>query len=371
MKIFNLPDLGEGLADAEIRQWYVKVGDTIKVDQPLVSVETAKAVVEVPSPQTGKIAKLYGGAGDVINTGAPLVEFAEGERETGGGSIVGSLEESSASLNEDNVIIGSAKQRGQALKAMPAVRALAKQLNVDLAQVTATGAQQQITLEDVKKFAGAGATLNGGEKLQGVRRAMAKAMTQSHQEIAGATIVDDVDITDLAKDSDVTVLLLKAMAEAIKAEPSLNAWFDGKNMERKLFEEVNIGLAMDMSEGLFVPVLKNIGALKADAIRAKINEFKESVKARTVAATDLQGATISLSNFGMFAGRYATPLIVPPMVAILGCGKIQDRVVVHDGKMAIRRLVPLSLTFDHRAVTGGEASRYLAAVMKAISGVTS
>jgi 2-oxoisovalerate dehydrogenase E2 component (dihydrolipoyl transacylase) len=366
MKIFNLPDLGEGLADAQIREWHVKVGDTIKVDQPLVCVETAKAVVEVPSPQTGTIAKLFGGVGDVIKTGAALVEFAEGERAQSG-SIVGSLEESSAQLNEDDVVIGSAQQRASGLKAMPAVRSLAKQLNVDLSKVTPTGGQQQITVEDVKKFAGQNSSLSGGEKLQGVRRAMAMVMTQSHQEVVAATVMDDADITDLAKDSDVTVLLMQAMATAVQTEPSLNAWFDGKNMERRLFQEVNIGLAMDMSEGLFVPVLKDILSKSITDLRSQINEFKKSVQARTVAAADLQGATISLSNFGMFAGHYATPIIVPPMVAILCCGKIGEQVVVVDGEMAIRRMMPLSLSFDHRAVTGGEATRYLAAVIKALT----
>jgi 2-oxoisovalerate dehydrogenase E2 component (dihydrolipoyl transacylase) len=368
MNIFNLPDLGEGLAEAEIREWYVKVGDAVKVDQPMVSLETAKALVDVPAPQSGTIAKLYGGVGDTIKTGAPLVEFTEGER-AGGGSIVGSLEESSTSLSEDDVVIGSPKQRAQAMKVMPAVRALAKQLNVDLTQVKPTGAQQQITLEDVQKFAGA-SNSGGGEKLQGVRKAMALAMTQSHQEVVMATIFDDADITDLPAQSDVTVLILQAMANAAKAEPAVNAWFDGKKLERRLSTEVNVGLAMDTQAGLFVPVLKNIAALDNVALRKRIDELKDAVKTRKVAAADLQGATISLSNFGMFAGVYATPIIVPPMVAILACGKIAERPAVHAGKVTARRLVPLSLSFDHRAVTGGEAARFLAALIKALSGTT-
>jgi 2-oxoisovalerate dehydrogenase E2 component (dihydrolipoyl transacylase) len=367
MKIFNLPDLGEGLADAEIREWHVKVGDTVNIDQPMVSVETAKAVVEVPAPRAGKIAKLYGGVGDVINTGAPLVEFADGS--DAGSSIVGSLEESTTSLNEDDVVIGSAKQRAAGIKAMPAVRALAKQLNVDLAQVTATGAQQQITAEDVKKFA-AGSNTGGGskEKLHGVRRAMAMAMAQSQKEIVAVTIIEDADITSLPKGTDMTVRMMQAMASAAKVEPSLNARYDGKAMERQLFTEVNIGLAMDMPEGLFVPVLKNITAFSGEQLRERIHELKKSVKERTVAVADLQGGTISLSNFGTIAGRYATPVIVPPMVAILGCGKIRDIAAPHHGNIEIRKIAPLSLTFDHRAVTGGEATRFLAAVIKALVG---
>jgi 2-oxoisovalerate dehydrogenase E2 component (dihydrolipoyl transacylase) len=127
---------------------------------------------------------------------------------------------------------------------------------------------------------------------------------------------------------------------------------------------------MDTQAGLFVPVLKNIAALDNVALRKRIDELKDAVKTRKVAAADLQGATISLSNFGMFAGVYATPIIVPPMVAILACGKIAERPAVHAGKVTARRLVPLSLSFDHRAVTGGEAARFLAALIKALSGTT-
>ncbi len=376
MKIFNLPDLGEGLADAEIREWHVKEGDVVAVDQPLVCMETAKAVVEVPSPQAGRIKKLYGAVNDVIDTGAPLVEF-EGEHEkTGaeprkdGGSVVGSLEESSQRLEETDIIIGSSKQKTAAgVKAMPAVRALAKQLNVDLSLVQATGPHGQITAEDVKKLA-AGANKNPvvgqAEKLHGVRRAMAMAMTQSHQEVVPVTIIEDADLSNLPANSDLTACFIKAIVTGIEAEPALNAWYDGKTMERRLFAEMNIGLAMDTPEGLFVPVIKNAANTSAADLRKTIDTFKQTVKSRTVSPSDLQGATITLSNFGMIAGRYATPIVVPPMVAILGCGKIRDVVVARNGNMEIRRIAPLSLTFDHRAVTGGEATRFLAAVIKSL-----
>ncbi len=363
MKIFNLPDLGEGLADAEIREWRVKEGDSVTVDQPLVCMETAKAVVEVPSPQAGTIKKLYGAVGDVINTGAPLVEYESAEKDKG--SVVGSLEESSQRLEEGDVIIGTAKQQATSVKAMPAVRALAKQLNVDLNTVTATGPQGQITQEDVKNFA---SQKSGGitqaEKLHGVRRAMAIGMAQSHQEIVPVTIIEDADVTHWTSETDMTASLMRAIVAGVKAEPALNAWFDGKSLERRLFPEINLGLAMDTEEGLFVPVIKDIANYTAKDWRASIDAFKKSVKSRTVTPGELQGATITLSNYGMIAGRYATPIVIPPMVAILGCGKMREAVAVYEGKMAIRKIAPLSLTFDHRAVTGGEATRFLAAVIK-------
>lgn len=369
MKIFRLPDLGEGLAEAEIREWYVKVGDVVKVDQPLVSMETAKAVVEVPSPYAGKIKELHGQANSIIQTGAPLVSFDHEEEviDKPKGSVVGSLEESSKRWDESEVIIGAAKTKSNTIKAVPAARVLAKQMNVDLSLVTPTGPQGLITPEDVKKFMAQkpSTPLTGkGETLHGVRRVMAQAMTHSYHEIVPVTIIEDADITDLPAKSDVSVKLLQAITAAVKVEPSLNAWFDGKSLERKLFDEVNIGLAVDTAEGLFVPVLKDVENLSQEALRQKIDEYKSAVRSRSISSSEMQGATITLSNFGTIAGRYATPIIVPPTVAILGCGRSRDTVIPRDGKMIIGRIVPLSLTFDHRAVTGGEATRFLAAVIK-------
>lgn len=371
MKTFNLPDLGEGLADAEIREWHVKEGDTVSVDQPLVCMETAKAVVEVPSPQAGKIQKLCGKPGDVIATGAPLVEFEEEiEKPKDPGSVVGSLEESSQRLEEGEVIIGTSRQQASHIKAMPAVRALAKQLNVDLNHVKASGPQGQITAEDVKKAANGKPNnrIEQAEAVHGVRRAMAIAMTQSHQEVVPVTLIDDADITHFEKNEDITARVIQAMIAAVKAEPALNAWYDGKNQERRLFHEINIGLAMDSEEGLFVPVLKDVAKSDAKAWRRAIDHFKNAVKQRTVTPSELHGATISLTNFGMIAGRYATPIIVPPMVAILGCGKIRDIVAARNGNIEIRRIMPLSLSFDHRAATGGEASRFLATIIQSLEG---
>lgn len=369
MNIFYLPDLGEGLAEAEIHEWHVKVGDTVKIDQPLVTMETAKAVVEVPSPQAGKITKLHGNPGDIIQTGGPLVEFEGAETiRKDQGTVVGSLEESSIILDPGDMIIGAAQTvAASSIKAMPAVKALAKQLNVDLNQVKPTGPRGQITAEDVKKLANQKTKLPGQvEALHGVRRAMAHAMTQSHQEIVPVTLVDDADITLFKSDCDITVRLIQAIIEGVKTEPSLNAWYDGKNLERCVLKEIHVGLAMDTDEGLFVPVLKEVEQKSPSELRSLIDTFKKTVRNRTVAPSDLQGSTITLSNFGMIAGRYATPIIVPPMVAILGCGKIRETVMPYQGKIEIRRVLPLSLTFDHRAVTGGEATRFLAAVIKSL-----
>lgn len=373
MKIFHLPDLGEGLAEAEIREWYVKEGDSVVVDQPLVSMETAKAVVDVPSPYAGKIATLHGKANDIIKTGSPLISFemAAGAAEKPKGSVVGALEESSKKWDEGEVIIGAAKGKSQSLKVMPAARVLAKQMDIDLTVVTPTGPQGLITPEDVKKYIGQKAPSNAigeGEALHGVRRTMALAMAQSHSEIVPVTIIEDADISDLPAKTDLTVQLLKAMIAAAKEEPALNAWFDGKKLERRLFSDVNIGLAVDSTEGLFVPVIKNAQTLSDDELRQLVDTYKKSVQARKISPKDLQGSTISLSNFGTITGRYATPIIVPPAVAILGCGRSREVALARNGKVIIGRMLPLSLTFDHRAVTGGEATRFLGTVIKHLNG---
>ena len=377
MNIFYLPDLGEGLADAEIREWYIKEGDVVKVDQPLVSMETAKAVVDVPSPQAGRIVKLYGVANQIIKTGAPLIGFEGAGTEEhmpkkDGGSVVGALEESGHCLDEGDVVVGAAISAVKTPKVLPVIRALAKQLNVDLTTVKPTGPQGQITADDVQRAVSGGGHQHDTKHMQdvhGVRRAMAQIMAQSHSEVVPVTIVDDADLTDLSTDIDMTVHLLQALVAGAKAEPALNAWFDGKLLKRRLFAEVHIGLAVDTPEGLFVPVIKDAGKVSDKALREKVNAFKKQVVTRTVAPADLQGATMTLSNFGTITGRYATPIIVPPAVAILGCGRAREVAAVHNGKIAVRRVLPLSLTFDHRAATGGEAARFLAAVIQFLEGI--
>ena len=375
MKIFHLPDLGEGLAEAEIREWYVKEGDVVSVDQPLVSMETAKAVVDVPSPYAGKILKLHGAVNDVIKTGAPFISYETKEEVVDKGSVVGKLETSEQSWQEENVIVGTPRSSTSIrVKAVPAARALAQEKNINLSNVKGTGPGGLITLQDVQQQSSASAatpasfaSLGGTEeKLHGVKRMMAQAMAQSHQEIVPVTIFEDADITDLPADIDITVHLLKALVAAAQAEPGINAWYDGQNLVRKTFTQVNIGLAADTAEGLFVPVIKDVAGKSAQELRAIINEYKQAVRERSLPPASMQGATITLSNFGMIAGQYATPIIVPPQVAIVACGKSRQVPVVKEGKIIIGKKIPLSLSFDHRAATGGEATRFFGALIKAI-----
>jgi 2-oxoisovalerate dehydrogenase E2 component (dihydrolipoyl transacylase) len=452
IKTFYLPDLGEGLPDATIVEWHVKEGDQIKLDAPLVSMETAKAVVDVPSPYTGKVAKLHGAAGDVIETGAALAEFepdpnakqraeAEstghhhgpkkaaatakpekvtasdegGEIEADGkperedeGTVVGAMVSGSHVHVEQATSVGG-------VKAVPAVRALAKKLKVDITRVRGSGADGVVTLQDVKNAAANGTAALGAapprevpasagrhlapelpqpepartavslagkpvrtappsvkasgqpEQLKGVRRNMARVMAEAHANVVPTTLVDDADLHGWIGKQDITARLIRAIVAACKAVPALNAWFDGKNLTRTLHPHVDIGIAVDTEDGLFVPALRNADVLDGNGIRAGIQRLRAQVEDRSIPSSELSGYTISLSNFGMFAGRYATPVVVPPCVAIIGAGKLSHDVVAVMGGIEVHRRMPISLTFDHRAATGGEAARFLKALLDDLS----
>jgi 2-oxoisovalerate dehydrogenase E2 component (dihydrolipoyl transacylase) len=364
MNIFNLPDLGEGLPDAEIHEWFVKEGDEVTIDQPLVSMETAKAVVDVPCPQSGTIIKLYGRTGDIIKTGQPLAAFeAENKPRADRGTVVGHLEESS-DTRPDDFVIGHTSTR---IKATPAVKFLAKKLHVDLSLVTGSGEHGLILKADVENAALIQSTPpEGFEPLRGTRRAMLSSMVHSHHEVVPVSIFDEADIQAWKDNTDISVRLIRAIIDATTKEPALNAWFDSKHSAKKCFSEVHLGLAMDSTEGLFVPVIHDVNQHSNEKLRERINHFKEEVKTRSIAQDDLKGATFTLSNFGKFAGRFASPIIVPPMVAILAVGRLYQGVVSHEGKVAAHNLLPLSLSFDHRAVTGGEATRFLGIIIDSL-----
>ncbi|MDY1032320.1 dihydrolipoamide acetyltransferase family protein [Stenotrophomonas sp. CFBP8980] len=450
-KNFNLPDLGEGLPDATIVEWFVKEGDTIRLDEPLVSMETAKAVVEVPSPVSGKILKLSGAAGDIIPTGAVLASFeldpnlpqrADGQdtghshghaapaatpstgqpapaqadavvasdeggeiKEAGerddAGTVVGAMQSSNTVHAEQAVAVGG-------VKAVPAVRAMARKLGVDLSRVRASGTDGAVTMADVKQAAADGSAKVGAapagaqaaqvsapaparvesqrapmsaagkpirtqppgvsakgqpEQLKGVRRNMARVMADAHSKVVPTTLNDDADLHAWLPGNDVTARLVRAIVVACQKVPAMNAWFDGEALTRTLHAHVDVGIAVDTEEGLFVPALRNADMLDARGIREGVNRLREQVEARSIAASELSGYTISLSNFGMFAGRYATPVVVPPCVAIVGAGRARYQMTPVMGGVESHKVIPLSVTFDHRVATGGEAARFLRAMM--------
>lgn len=389
MTTFHLPDLGEGLPDAEIVTWHVQVGDVVKVDQPMVSVETAKAIVEVPSPYSGVITKLHGRAGDVIGTGEPLVEFELQEAPAAArtpetpapasGTVVGMMPVTGEVLEEQAYPARRRHAIGDQVRAVPAARALARKLGIDLAQVAGSAQNGVITIDDVlaatpqepprrgrraAELPESKPAAQGVELLHGPRRAMAHSMSLSRDEIATCTIFDDADVHAWPAGTDITVRLIRSIAAAVREEPGLNARFDPKGPSRIVFDHVHLAIAVDSPDGLIVPVLRDVERKSSDQLRAAVNQLRQAARERRVAPEDMRGYTFTLSNFGTMAGRYATPLVVPPAVAILGTGRMQKDVVASDNGIEVHRRIPLSLTFDHRCVTGGEACRFLAAVIK-------
>jgi pyruvate dehydrogenase E2 component (dihydrolipoamide acetyltransferase) len=370
MTTFRLPDLGEGLAEAEIIEWHVRVGDRVAVDQPMVSVETAKAVVELPAPFAGLVSVLHAAPGDVVPTGAPLIDFDSG-------TVVGTMPVTSEEEFIDTAVVGGTASAGASVpavrgRAVPVARALAKRLGVDLGTVEGTGRGGLVTLDDVLLRANVAAaaaakpwTAPGVEPapLRGARRAMAHSMSLARDQVAGSTVCDDADIESWTSRGDYMVRLMRAMVAAWRAEPALNAAYDPLDNARVLFKHIHLAIAVDTPAGLIVPVIRHVENKTSAELRAALIAQKEAAHQRSTSADDLRDFTLMLSNFGTLAGRYGIPLVVPPAVAILGAGKVRQDAVVVDGAILAHRRMPLSLSFDHRCVTGGEACRFLAAVI--------
>jgi len=400
MREFTLPDLGEGLEEAEIVAWHVNAGDHVVADQPLLSVETDKAVVEVPSPWSGRIARLFGAKGDLVKVGAALVEFDEGPGQDTG-TVVGEIDRSepspplegprasrplvdrgtSPSALTENAgetpalagegRVGAPPSRAQPLQLLPAVRALARKLDVDLNLVQATGPGGAITRADVERAAKSLTDAGPAEPLKGMRRAMAQRMAAAHAEVVPTTVTDEADIDDWPSGEDLTMRLVGAIAAACRSEPALNAWYNPAAGERRLLKRIDLGIAVDTGDGLIVPVLRNVAERDAKDLRAGLDRMRADAIARSIPPEELRGATITLSNFGMIGGRFASLVVVPPQVAIVGAGRAAPHVVVREGQIAVRRILPLSLTFDHRVVTGGEAARFLVALKSDLERATS
>ena len=358
-QIFCLPDLGEGLQEAEIISWHVASGDHVVADQPLVAVETDKAVVEIPAPRSGRIGKLLAEPGNRLQVGDALVEFAQ-EDSVDTGTVVGEI----AEQQPGSPALEPPKQHPHAIRATPAVRALASKLDIDLSLVQATGPNGSISAQDVERAAKTLAQAPAAETLRGVRRAMAERMAKAHAEVVPATVNAEADIDAwVYNGSSIMLRLIRAVTTSCKTVPALNAWFDGKTMTRRLHQKIDLGIAVNTNEGLFVPVLRDAGSRYPSDLKPALQRLKSDVENRSVPAGELRGQTITLSNFGSLAGHFANLVVVPPQVAIIGAGRISSQVVAVDDQAKIHKLLPLSISFDHRVVTGGEAAQFLAAMI--------
>lgn len=477
-KTFLLPDLGEGLTEAELVRWLVAVGDTVAVDQPIAEVETAKAIVEVPTPFGGTVARLHGEAGATIDVGTPLITIAEvtpgerevtpGEREvTPGEHEVGASageeyrteeragarqpSQSSQTSGSGNVLIGygtpagtaggrTRRRKGAAASSAPAsaaparttapeqavrvvspiVRRLARDLNVSLSLVSGTGPHGLIMRRDVESAgvtsgaqgvtsrtdgvtsasqgvtsASHGVTSAGDGEVDartglgvaartpvaGVRKAVAQAMVRSRTEIPEATVWVDVDATELVRlradlkrrDADSTPSLLAFIARFVLAGlakyPELNTRIEGTpdgGQQIVRFDGVNLGFAAQTDRGLVVPAIRGAHGMSARQLDAELRRLTALARDGKASPADLTGGTFTLNNYGVFGVDGSAAIINHPEAAILGVGRIIDRPWAVDGELAVRKVVQLTLTFDHRVCDGGTAGGFLRFVADAV-----
>ena len=381
---FKFPDVGEGIAEGEIVRWLVKEGDSVKEDQDLLEVETDKALLTLNSPYTGKVTQLHGKEGEIIKVGDVLTTIeAGGEQATmleaekkDSGTVVGTL--------GDNEVVEVVRP----VQATPAVRALAKQMQIDLASVKGTGPGGRITKEDVETVAAKTAPQAGAEAdaygsvekipLRGIRRTVAKRMAEASKRVAEVTIWEDADITELeqvrAKERKVAEekgvkltylpFLIKAVLPALKVHPYFNASLDEAAEAIILKKYFNVGIAVDTPDGLIVFVIKDADRKNILDLARETATLAEKARHRKIDLHELKGSTFTITNYGVVGASYGTPIINYPEVAILGLGKIEDRPVVRSGQIAIRKMMPLSLAFDHRVIDGVEAGRFLGVVIQ-------
>ncbi len=409
---FKLPDLGEGLTEGEIVQWLVKEGDSIEEGQVFVKVETDKAVLEIPSPRKGVILRIGAAEGQTVQVGQVILVIGEeGEKpepaakpeeaeERPSVGVVGELEEApeeveAAEEKAPAEAISTPPAERPKVLAMPAVRKLAREIKVDLMTVKGSGPGGRITKEDVQKASEKvrekppeEAAVKAARKydmygyveripLRGMRKTIARAMVRSKYTAPHVTAMDDADITRLvtlrerekeraaAKGIHLTYLpfVIKAVVAGLEEHPYVNASLDDENEEIILKKYFNIGVAVDTEDGLMVPVVKNAKEKSILQLADELTKLSEEARSRTIDLADLKGGTFTITNYGAVGGIYGSPIINYPEVAILGLGRIQEKPVVVKGRIEIRRMLPLSLSFDHRVVDGAEAARFLNTVI--------
>jgi pyruvate dehydrogenase E2 component (dihydrolipoamide acetyltransferase) len=403
---FRFPDVGEGIAEGQIVRWLVAVGDPVRADQTLVEVETDKAVVEIPSPRTGTVMRLGVDEGDTIQVGEVLVVIGENDDvaapskpSSASVSVVGSLPAAHTVLPpppEMAAQVAVAKSPKRIL-AIPSVRKLARDLGVDLTQVEPTGPRGRIRREDVLQAASPAPTPapaageQAGERhveetlqpLPTLRRIIAEAMVRAASTAVPITTTDEADVTELValrqrskvaaevQGVHVTLLpfIMKAVAAALRRHPMLNATLDEDLRHLRLKHEYHLGIATDTPDGLVVPVVRHVDRKTILTLAQELQHLTDLARERRIALADLRGGTFTISNYGAIGGLYATPMLHLPQVAILGVGRLIEKPVVHEGEIAVRTILPLSLTFDHRAMDGAHAQRFLNELMGYLSNV--
>jgi pyruvate dehydrogenase E2 component (dihydrolipoamide acetyltransferase) len=379
---FKFPDVGEGIAEGEIRSWLVEVGQTVAEHQALIEMETDKAVVELPSPVAGVVAELRGEIGEVIAVGTVLALIEESRQATVtekgqpfAAGVVGRLEEATEAGPDSG-------RDAVAAPVLPRDRKLAAELGVDLEQMRGSGSKERITEEEIRAKAGEKEKGPEAERipLRGVRRTMAKTMAASASTAVHVTIMEQADALALrrlrerehaiAADRGLRLtwlpFIVKALTLVLERFPLLNSTLDQNKGEIILHRQVHIGFAVDTPDGLLVPVVRNTRQLSILELAAALQDLALRARERKIGPSELKGGTFTVSNYGALGGIWGTPIINPPEAAILGIGRIAEVPVVRDGEVVARPVVPLSLTFDHRIIDGATAHRFLNALIEYI-----
>ena len=366
MPDFKLPDLGEGVSEAEIERWLVKEGDDIKEDDPLVEVITDKATAEIPSPYEGVVARIYVGEGEIASVGTVLV-----------------------TIGESTTAAESSPKPGARVKAMPPVRRLARDLGIDLSAITPTGPHGDVTRADVELAAAPTTEETAGEvgvgregrrePLRGIRRTISERMTTAHREIPSVTHVEECDVTELdatrklliARNPDEAKLtylpfVLKAVVMGLRLFPALNASLDEHAQEIVFHERFDLGVAVDTDAGLSVPVIRDADAKSIFELAREIERLASAARAGTLERDELRDGTFTVTSPDPFGGLMATPIIFHPQSAILGVHRAVERPVVRDGLVVIRKIMNLSVSFDHRILDGLTAAKFALEVATAL-----
>ncbi len=415
--IFKFPDIGEGLEEGVIVEWLVKKGQLVSMGDNLVTMETDKVVTEIPSPKTGTISVLYGKVGDTIHVGDALVEFelagevnsettesfskTEAVQEEGAG-VVGTLEIAGnaavMTASHEGIAETETKMTTQRKAlATPVARAMAKDYGVDIQTVKGTGPAGRVTKQDIlnhvqnvqktvketvaQPLKKPYEELLEIEPLSQIRKTIAQNMIRSKHNAAHMSLFDDVEISELIrirekfkdefaeKGIKLTFLafVLKATAAALQKHKSLNAELD-MNGEKIIYKKFyNLGIAVDSPRGLVVPVIRDVGMLSVKEIAIEISNSSQKVANNKLTMDDMKNGTFSVTSYGSIGGKYAVPVINYPQVAILGIGQIYEQPIVENGEIKVGKMLPLSMSVDHRIVDGGEVSRFMNTLKKYLS----
>ena len=401
---FKFPDLGEGIEEGQIVKWFIKEGDQVKEHQAVGEVETEKAVAEIPSPYSGIIIKINFQEGESVKVGEVLFVVDDGQedflqKETLSkknvkpimkpAGAVGYLEEAPDEITESKPsVVSTPSKKELSVLATPSVRKLAIELGVDLVKIIPTGKDGRITEEDVKKSVKSQIVVKkkydlwgyiDRVPLKGLRKTIAKHMSEAVKHAPQVTIMDELDVTELVKTREkesqkaertgvkLTFLpfIMKSLIPAMKEFPFLNATLEEETEEIIVKKYYNFGVAVDVNgQGLIVPVLKGVDLKNIFDIAKEVQELAQKARERKLDIQDLKGGTFTITNFGSLGSYFATPILNYPEVAILGIGRMKEKPIVKDGKIEIKPMMPLSLTFDHRVLDGALAIRFLNSLMK-------